>query len=252
MLGKLSLEKNEIVKAVKSFENALEQAKKIFPGQPQVAKILDHLGDAAYEARMWDKCLWCLKEAKKILDNHIDAGYLTFSVRFNIGVGYLKLGKFFLAFQSYKDALESFDMTITPGKFYNGLCWNMAGTVFKLTRLNIRAIEKDGKDTPATKDTCPDNVNHLYRASLFRTVRKEQGEALKHLEEAREIAKRFDYKCGRVVLVLLLLSMTYGCMGSFEKSRSCYEEAKEMAKSLPPEDNSILPEELGMIESMKK
>ena len=75
---------------------------------------------------------------------------------------------------------------------------------------------------------------------------------LKHLEKAREIAERFDYKCGRVVLVLLLLSMTYGEMGSIEKSWSCYKEAKEMAKSLPPEDDSILPGELGMIESMKK
>ena len=252
MLGKLFLKRNQIDRAREYFKSALEQAEKHFPGQRQVADILSHLGEAAYQARLWDECLWYLKEAKKILDNHIDVSYPTLPVLFNIGISYSRLGESFLAFQSYKDALDSFDMTITSGTFYNDLCWGMACTVFELTRLNIRVIEKDGKDIPSTKDTCPNNVNHLYRASLFRTVRKEQDEALKHLEEAKEIAKRFDYKCGRVVLVLLLLSMTYGCMGFFEKSRSCYEEAKEMAKSLPPDDDSILPEELGMIETMKK
>ena len=83
--------------------------------------------------------------------------------------------------------------------------------------------------------------------------REELDEVLRVLEEARKIAKQFDYKCGRVVLVLLILSTTYGETGSFEKSRSYYEEAKEMAKSLPPgKDDSILPEEMGMIELMKK
>ena len=46
--------------------------------------------------------------------------------------------------------------------------------------------------------------------------------------------------------------MTYGWMGSIEKSRLYYKEAKEMAKNLPLEDNSIPPVELEMIESMKK
>ena len=90
------------------------------------------------------------------------------------------------------------------------------------------------------------------QSSLFCKVDNDQDEMLKHLEKAREIAERFDYKCGRVILVLLLLSMTYVEMSYFDISRSCYKEAKEMAKNLPPEDDSILPEELGMIELMKK
>ena len=250
MLGELLLESNQIDTAVESFESALEQAEKIFPGQPEVAKILSHLGEAANQARLGDKCLRYLKEAKKILDNQIDVSYPTLSVLFNIGISYYKLGESFLAFQSYKDALDSFDMTITPGKFYNALCWSMACTVFELTRLSIRAV-KEKKYILSTKDTCTGIVNYLYCVSLVYRIRKEQDEELKHLEEAREIAKRVNCECGRVVLVLLLLSMTYGWMGSIEKSRSYYKEAKEMAKSLPPEDDSILPGELGMIESMK-
>ena len=82
---------------------------------------------------------------------------------------------------------------------------------------------------------------------------KERDEMSKYLEEAKEIAERFDYKCGGVVLVLLLLSMNYGGMEFFEKSRLYYEEAKKMAMSLPPgEDDSILPYELDMIEVLKK
>ena len=43
-------------------------------------------------------------------------------------------------------------------------------------------------------------------------------------------------------------------MGSFEKSRSYYGEAIEMAKSLPPgeDDDSILAGEMAMTELMKK
>ena len=106
---------------------------------------------------------------------------------------------------------------------------------------------------PLTKDTCPVIVNNRYQLSLSCIVPGKQDEMLKHLEKAREIAELFDYKCGRMVLVLLLLSMTYGEMGSIEKSRLYYNEAKEMAKSLPPKDDSIqLPGELEMIESLKK
>ena len=249
MLGKLFLERNQIDRAVKSFENALEQAEKIYPGQPLVTYILTLLGVAAYQARLWDKCLWYLKEAKKIIDNRIDVSYLTLSVLANIGISYSKLGESFLPFQSYKDALGSFDMTITPGKLYNRLCWRMACIV---SVLSIKAVEQDGKDIPSAKGTCPDIVNSLYRVSLIPTIRKEQDEALKHLEEAKEIAKKVNCECGRVVLVLLLLSMTYGCMESIEKSRSYYKEAKEMAKSLPPEDDSIRPAELKIIELMTK
>ena len=267
--GNFFLQVNEIERAVESFKCALEQAKKLYPGQLNHAMILNHLAVALQRDERFDEARGYLHEAKEILDNHIEVGNLTSTVLYNIGTSYYELNKEFLAFQYFKDALDSCDMTITPGVFYRNLCENMADTVIQLSTASIgqskehesvetgEAVEMDEPDErPLTKDTCPDIINDLYELSLLSKVceeeDEEQNEVLKYLEKAREIAERFDYKCGRVVLVLILLSMTYGEVGSVEKSRSYYEEAKEMAKSLPPEDDSILPGELGMIQSMKK
>ena len=243
---------NQIDRAVESFKSALQLAKQADPVQPSVVHILSNLGSAVHQAGMLDESLEYFQEAKEILDNHIEVGYLTLGVLNNMGTSYLKLGKFPLAFQFYKDALDSLDMTMISDKVYSTLCKSLTKTMMKLTLVSLRqiAVEKNEKKLPT--DDIRRNVNELYELSWLCIAREEQDEVLECLEEAREIAKRFDYKCGRVVLVLLLLSMTYGEMGSIEKSRSCYKEAKEMAKSLPPEDDSILPGELGMIESMKK
>ena len=237
---------------MESFKNALQLAKQADPVQPSVVHILSNLGSAVHQAGMLDESLEYFQEAKEILDNHIEVDYLHLSVLKNIGTSYLKLGKFTLAFQFYKDALDSLDMTLISGKVYSTLCESMTETMMNLTLVSLRkiAVEKNEKKLP-TNDI-RHNFNELYESSRLCIVREEQDKVLECLEEAREIAKRFDYKCGRMVLVLLLLSMTYGKMGSFDISRSCYKEAKQMAKSLPPEDDSILPGELGMIESMKK
>ena len=267
-MGELFLQRNQMDRAVKSLESALEQAKKVCPGQPQVVRILNDLGEAAYQDGKPEQSLRYLKEAKEILDHHIDVEYLSAAVLNNTATCYDKLGKSLLAFQCYKGAL---DMKIISGDLDNSLFGNMANTVIQMSLANgsqnwmfskskedeaieiHEDVEIDGERyVSLTKDTCPVFVYNLYQSSLFCKVDNDQGEMLKHLEKAREIAERFDYKCGRVVLVLLLLSMTYGEMRSVDKLRSYYKEAKEMAKNLPPEDNSILPGELGMIESMKK
>ena len=264
-LGKVYFQEKQFDKAVENFKSSLEQARQLYPGQPIVADILYRLGGALLENGNLDESLQYLQEAKEILDNHIEVGYLTLTVVNIIGASYSKLGKFFLAFQSFKDALDRLDMTMVSSKFYKCLCWNMANILttlsvgsisetvpFSLTT-ELKTVEKDGRTILLlTKDTCPDVVNNFFQLSLTCKNHGVHDEVLIHSEKAREIAQRFDYKCGRVVLVLLLLSMTYGWMGFIEKSRSCYEEAKEMAKSLPPEDDSILPGELEMIESMKK
>ena len=259
------MRKNQIDKAVESFKRSLELAKKVYPGQPQLVVMLTNLASALDRDGMLDESLRYLQKAKEILDNHTEVGYLTLGVLYNMGVCYVKLGEFLLAFQSMKDALDNLDMTMISGEHYNNLCKDMAAIVWRLSvKSNVisqvskfiqskqrKAVERDEK-RPLTKDTCPVIVNNRYQLSLSCKFHREQDEVLKHLEKAREIAKRFDYKCGRMVLVLLLLSLNYGCMGSFDKWRSYYKEAKEMAKNLPPEDNSIRPGELGMIEWMKK
>ena len=244
----------------------------MYPGQPPVARILINLGVAVYGPGMLDQSLRYFQEAKEILDNHIDVEYLRATVLNNIGTCYYELDKFLLAFQSYKDAL---DMTMISGNPYNTLCGNMTNTILHLSlaqKIQTRIIshskehifleidEDDEIDEPfeidikmpITKEKCSGFVNTRYKTILFCKGHEERDKVLKYLEKAREIAKRFDYKCGRMVLVLLLLSMTYGEIGCFDKLRSYYEEAKEMANILPPDDYSILPGELGMIESMKK
>ena len=272
MLGDLFLRRNQINRAVENFKRALELVKKVNPGQLDHAEMLNSLGEAVHRAGMLDESLQYFQEAKEILDNHIEVEYLTSKILNNIGTTYDSLGEFLLAFQCFKDAV---DMTIISGKLDNVLCWNMANTMKRLSVTSIsktrgvsqskgqsavvvdedveidESIETDVK-MPITKEKCLGFLNTCYQLSLFSKELGKQDEMLKYLEEARVIAKVFDYKCGRVVLILLLLSMTYGEMRSFDKMRSYYEGAKEMAKTLPPEDDSILPGELSMIESMKK
>ena len=106
------MQRNQIDRAVKSLESALEQAKKLYPGQPQVVKILNDLGEAAYRDGKPEQSLRYLKEAKEILNNHIDVEHLSAVVLSNIGKCYDDLDECLLAFQSYKDAL---DMMIISG-----------------------------------------------------------------------------------------------------------------------------------------
>ena len=261
-MAELFSQRNQIDKAVKSLEKALEQAKKLYPEQPQVVEIPILIDLARYRVGKPEQSLRYLEEAKEIIDNHIDVEYLSAAVLHNIGKCYENLDECLLAFQSYKDAL---DMMMISDDIYKSLFGSMGNTVIQLSVAYnyqfMMLLESDEDEAfeideetymSLTPDTCPVVVNELYHLSLFSKYKKKQDEMLKHLEKARDIAKRFDYKCGRVVLVLLLLSMTYGEMGSIDISWSYYKEAKEMAKSLPPEDDSILPGELGMIEWMKK
>ena len=237
---------------MKNFKSALEQAKQLYPGQPQVADILNNLGMTLQQAEKYDESLQYLKEAKEILDNHIDEGYLTLEVLHNIGASYQYLGMFLLAFQFYKDALDTVDKTMISGKHYNTLCKGMTETMMKLNPTSRRKAAVMVKEkTPLTDDTCH-TVNSFYGLILLSASYELDDEDLETLESIRKLPELLNYKSGRVVLILLLLSMICGWMGSFDKSRIYYKEAKEMAKSLPPEDDSILPGELGMIEWMKK
>ena len=238
--------------AVKNFKSALEQANELHPGQPEVARILINLGLTLQQAGKYDECLQYLKEAKKILDNHIDEEYLTLKVLHNIGASYHDLGMFLLAFQFYKDALDRLDTTMISGESYNTLCKRMTKTMMELSPTSHRQAAVEEKEKPPLTNDIYHTVNSSYGLILLSVSYELDDEWLEILESIRKLPEWLNYKCGRVVLILLLLSMICGWMGSFDKSRIYYKEAKEMAKSLPPEDDSILPEELGMIEWMKK
>ena len=244
----------------------------MYPGQVPVADILNKLGMALQQAGRLDESLRYLLEGKEMSDKQIEGGNLTSNLLNNIGTCYIKLGKFFLAFQYFKDAVDNLDMTISTQN-YHTLCMKMAITMTELNPVplseedvqNMQSklssitqifkinLSKKQKDEKGLKDMCRSNVNNLYQLGLSYKGQRDQRVVLECLEIARETAKRCGYyRCGRMVLVLLLLSLTNGEMRSFEKSRSYYEEARAMARSLPHEDDSILPEELGMIELMKK
>ena len=178
---------------------------------------------------------------------------------YNIGTTHDKRGEFLLAFQVY---LEALDMNASD-KRNKDLYGNIVNTVGQLYISNYKAQSNKEKACETqegvviTKDTCPAFVESLYQQSFMHRglVKDDKGRdgMLACLDVAREIAERFNYKCGRVVLVLLLFSMNHGEKERFQKSRLYYEEAREMAKSLPPgEDDSVLPGELGMIEVLKK
>lgn len=131
-LGDVFFRENQIDNGVKSFKSALEQAKQLYPGQPQVANILNNLGMTLQQARKYDESLQYLKKAKEILDSHIDEEYLTLNVLHNIGASYHDLGMFLLAFQFYKDALDSLDRTMISDEHYKTLCESMIAAVMKL------------------------------------------------------------------------------------------------------------------------
>ena len=263
-LGKHYLKSNQVDRAVESLKNALEQVKQVQPGQLAHAKILSYLESAVYRTGDLDESLRYCQEAIGILRGHSEVGNLTLSVLNDIGSRYYERGNLLSAFQTFKEALDDVDMTIHSGEYYKPLCENMAKAVVELSKegavqagiqSQIRKNQEAHGELPLTKDTCPVYVSNFYQMSWIgiKLRRDELEKVLRVLEEARNIAKQFHYKCGRVVLVLLILSTTYGELGSFDKSRSYYEEAKEMAKSLPPgKDDSVLPEEFSMIESMKK
>ena len=92
--GKVYLREKQFDKAVKNFKSALEQARKLYPGQTPIADILNNLGVAVQENGNLDESLRYFQEAKEILDhNDIDGGNLTLRVLSNIGQSYSKLRK---------------------------------------------------------------------------------------------------------------------------------------------------------------
>ena len=199
---------------MESFKSAVKQAEKVHPGQPDLATIPNYLGQACIVIH---ESLRFFQATKEILDDldYGNLGSLNSSVLNNVGTCCYERGDCFLAFKTFKDAFDDLDPKIISVEFYESLCGNMAATVVQLSIVSgkqawiqsqIKEYLEAHGEMPLTKDTCPVYVNIFYQLSCI----EESDKALGHLEGAKEIAKWFHYKCGRVVLVLLLLSMIYG------------------------------------------
>jgi tetratricopeptide (TPR) repeat protein len=191
---------------VESFESALGQARILYHGKPRitVASTLNYLGMALRRAGKSKESLPCSQEAKEIMDKMLGP-----------------------------DNLHPMTSRILENliRVYQDL-----GDLGKAKEYSIKAVDIDRKN-PKTKNECPCLVFSLFELSKICEALREQNEALKHLEEAREIAKGAGCKHAIVVEVLVKLVTKYFCMMSFAKCRTCLDEALEIGKTFS-EDNA--------------
>ncbi len=262
-LGMLYSQKGETNKAVGYLQSALKQARTLNHGKPYLglARILTFLGEVLKRAEEFEKSHGYFQEAKKIMDeifgpNH--AHSLTSRIHCNLGEIYegLDLAK---ALQYYKDALKMNTLIYrenNANQEFAQVCTNIAfvaemmGNSTEAKEYHIKAAETYRK-TSFTKDKCPSVVANLFCLSSNCGARGEQDEALKCLEEAREVAKVVGCKHGIVANVLFTLYRKYREMGSAAKSEIYLQEAIEIAKTVHEDDSKLPPDMLEMVELLK-
>ena len=104
---------------------------------------------------------------------------------------------------------------------------------------------KNGNEIPVTKTSFYYLAAKLYRLSLVCETLGGHDEALKHLDEAKSIAKvGGSYRNWMLLVVLLKLRKKYEEMGSFDKSDEYLREAKWVAENLNQDDASTIVEPL--------
>ena len=102
-----------------------------------------------------------------------------------------------------------------------------------------------GNKIPVTKTSFYCLAANLYRLSLVCEALGEHDEALKHLDEAKSIAKVGGlYRNWILLVVLLKLRKKYEEMGSLDKSDEYLREAKCVAENLYLDDVSTIVESL--------
>ena len=102
-----------------------------------------------------------------------------------------------------------------------------------------------GNKIPVTKTSFYYLAANLYRLSLVCEALGEHDEALKHLDEAKRIAKvGGSYRNWMLLVVLLKLRKKYEEMGSLNKSDEYLREAKCVAEELYLDDVSPIVESL--------
>ena len=245
---------------METFKNALEQARKVFYTTPRitVALILNNLGAALKRAERSTESLLCFKERKEIMDqirgpNH--AHPVTSDILNNMGTIYQDLGFSHKALQCYKDVYKMNSETHGEDRASDAIatvCSNIAcvseelGDFVQAKEYYNKAVEID-KKISSTRN--PNLVSSLYGLSSICEVLEEPEESLKHMEEAREVAKNAGSKNFMVATVLLELGMKYDEMGRIEQCKRCFQEAKEIGESLAQEDLS--PSVVELLEVLK-
>jgi tetratricopeptide (TPR) repeat protein len=235
---------------LENLESALEYARKLYHGKPHIilATILKCLGKAHNSG----KSLEYLREGKEMMCKVLGLNHahpITLKILVIMGIIYLDVySDFAKAYQCFQDALSM--KTIFYGESNANdesasIYTNLACTMHKMGNLSqakiyyVEAV-KIRRKISMTKKTCADFVATLNRLSSVCKALREHEEALKYLDEGREVANVRGHQDWKVVIILLDLYIRYLMMksfDSFEKAVMCCLEAREMAMNLPKDDS---------------
>ena len=252
-MGNFFSRRNQTNEAVRYLESALEQARAVYLGKPHftIASTLSNLGVALKRAEKSQESLPYFEEAREIMDHIMGPDHphhITSDILNNMGTIFQDLGRLEEALQCYED-VHKMNTAVYGEDGVNDamatVCSNIACVSEELENFDqakeyySKAVEIDRKIT-STKNTSPGLVSSLYGLSSICEVLGEEQDSLKHLEEAREVAKSAGSKNFMLATVLLELGMKYNEMGSVEKGKACLQETKEMAESLAHSDASFM------------
>jgi tetratricopeptide (TPR) repeat protein len=289
-LGTFFSERRRTIEAVENLESALEQAKSVYRGKPDIthAAILYELGLTLVKDTQpnLENSLLCFHEAKKVMDQILGpngAHHTTVLILNGMGINYFHRREFAEALQCFQDAYNM-NCEIYDGK-------NSINDTMGEPCSNTRATEEMGNFISNIAKTAQGMGNfslakeyYTKAVKIYRTNRclagvvtnlhflsricealGEQDEALKLLEEANEIAKDAGFNGWTVVDILVSLMKKYAEVGCMDKSIRCYIEAGHIAaphlaaghlataehrSKCLPEDDTLSPSTLEMLKLM--
>lgn len=237
--------------ALPYLESSLKAARAVFGGKPHptVALVMSNVGVAWKRAKKPERAITYFEEAKEIMENALGKEHThptTSDVLNNLGTAYQDLGYLDKAMECYKRVLKMNTIVYGEDAAHDAMgtvCSNIAcvaeemGDLLQAKEYYTKAVDID-RQIPCTKNTCPGVVSSLYGLSSICEDLQEDDEALKHLEEAREISKAAHSKDRFVAAVTFKLGMMYLQEESIVKCKSCFSEAKKMLESLPNESET--------------
>ncbi len=261
-LGELYSKRLETSKAVKSFQDALKEARAMCHTRVLLVLVLISFGEALKKAGKLQEALRCFQEAKETMNEihgPVHADRLTAKILYSLGTIYDDLGDLAKALESYENALNMYSViygennvneTFAIVSLKTACVAQRVGNFIQAKKCFTEGVNIFRK-SPITKNTCYCVVSSLFRLSSICEVLGERDEALKHLEEAREVAKVVDFNHVMVLDVLYKLSNKYNNeMRSFEQFMVCFQEFNEMAQNVIVDD-SMPPYLIEMIELLK-
>ena len=208
---------------METLENALKQARRVYHTTPHiiVAEILNNLGVALKRAEKWDESLLCFKEGKEIMDQILGPNHthpVTSDILNNMGAIYDDLCLPTEALQCYKGVYKMSSKIYGEDRASDAMatvCSNIAcvseelGDFILAKECYNKAVEID-KKISSTRNT--NLVSSLYGLSSICEVLEQPEESLKHMEEAREVAKNAGSKSVMVASVLRELGIVVLCL----------------------------------------